>query len=139
MLRPYLMLRRLFAKDAIVAWHRGRPRCDGIESRPVYNADGIEILRCDEADAFADFFLKRRIDWRFTQSPQTAHTSKMVATSTAELPDKGRIYWMWHPESHKHFFGTQITYERYPKSQDEVDEIVQLLGLFVRVYYDPSR
>jgi hypothetical protein len=44
--------------------------------------------------------------------------------------------WMWNPRFYKAVFKTKVTYEAYPESQAEVDEIAVRIG-YRGVLYDP--
>jgi hypothetical protein len=69
-------------------------------------------------------------------TPQSIHVTKILKSmmnETGALPD---LLWMWNPRFYKAVFKTKVTYEAYPESQAEVDEIAARLG-YRRVIYDP--
>jgi hypothetical protein len=50
------------------------------------------------------------------------------------------IFWMPNPANFGRSFNSKMTFEAYPRSQSEVDEILARLRLeFIRVIYDPER
>jgi hypothetical protein len=56
-----------------------------------------------------------------------------MSHETGALPE---LLWMWNPRFYKAVFKTKVTYEAYPESQAEVDEIAARIG-YRRVLYDP--
>ncbi|MFX6933834.1 hypothetical protein ABTH55_18645, partial [Acinetobacter baumannii] len=46
-------------------------------------------------------------------------------------------YWTIHPRYYPTLFKTKIIYEAYPKSQQEVDDMVAKLRMDFSVIYDP--
>src|SRR5262245_61573505 len=52
---------------------------------------------------------------------------------------KDKAFWMWNPQNYGDYFKSRITFESYPISQDEVDEILRRFRLGARVIYDPPR
>lgn len=46
-------------------------------------------------------------------------------------------YWTWNPRYYASRIKTKVFNEAYPQSQDEVDAIVERLGLAISVIYDP--
>ncbi len=147
-------------KNTVVAWHGGPPKidcsADGMERLLTYYREylrGWQLtdgqlspdLVCKYSDLVKAFFMQRGIDDRHIYEPQTAYTKKMVSLVAKGAIDTRRIFWMWHPQNYRDHFGSKITYESYPKNQDDVDDIVRRLQtnarllLGIRVFYDPPR
>jgi hypothetical protein len=141
------------AKDAVVAWHTAdwkswlqRINCPAWDTRAWTFADGaarkkqLEQLAiwCKFAEYYYSFFKIRKISYRFTRYPQTAHTMKMFNLIVGQGTDENRVFWTWNPTNHKGYFNNRITYDSYPESQDEVDEIMRRAGFRFRVIYDPE-
>jgi hypothetical protein len=73
---------------------------------------------------------------QFAYSPQSSHTRKMVWIKYDLSASYRDVFWMWNPRHHVNYFKTRITYEAYPESQDEVDEITRRFRL-PDIIYDP--
>jgi hypothetical protein len=58
-----------------------------------------------------------------------------IFSRTGKIPDN--VYWTWNPRYHARSIATNIVYETYPQSQEEVDAIVARIGLPNAVIYDP--
>ena len=68
--------------------------------------------------------------------PQSFHVRralKNMMDGTGNYPD---VFWTWNPRYYPNLLKTKVTYEAYPESQDEVDEIAAEMFDF-RVIYDP--
>ncbi len=145
-------LQTYVTKNTIVAWHGGPPGIycgtgDVERMRERYRdaptIDGLPApspeLVCKTGELLQAFFKERGIDGRHTYRPQTAYTRKMFDMAVTEALNKRRIFWMWHPQNYGDYFKSTITYESYPTSQDEVDDLITRLRLGIRVFYDPPR
>jgi hypothetical protein len=69
-------------------------------------------------------------------TPQSLHVTKILKSmlnETGALPD---VAWMWNPRFYKNVLKTKVSYEAYPESQAEVDEIAARFR-FGRLIYDP--
>jgi hypothetical protein len=134
-------------KNTIVAWHGGTPKIycgtgDLERLRKSYqDADGSPPpeLICKTGELSEAFFKQRGIKDRHIYKPQTPYTKKMVDMAVREATDKRKIFWMWNPQNYGDYFKSIITYESYPSSQDDVDDIVTRLRLGARIFYDPPR
>jgi hypothetical protein len=137
-------------KNTIVAWHGGGTKVycgpgDIERMRKSYrdapNTDGYlpPELACKTGELSDVFFKQRGIDNRHIYKPQTIYTKKLFDVALREAPNKSKIFWMWNPRNYGDYFRSKITYESYPNSQEEVDEIVRRLRLGVRVFYDPPQ
>jgi hypothetical protein len=128
-------------KSAIVAWH-GAPSAASCNSFFRGNEQAIDFLEtyCDQVQTHARFFAKRGISPGFAYGPQTLHTRNMVKIYLAAAADKRSIFWMWNPKNYRDYFKGRITFESYPASQYEVDEILNRLRLSrsMRAVYDPD-
>jgi hypothetical protein len=142
-------------KDTLVTWH---PRSSGLPDRFEWKSagdDGPRALRtslCDsvpgeyqkyyrKAEALSEDFLRERtlaLDMfgDGLDPPQSNHVRRMLKNmldGTGAFPG---VAWMWNPRFYKNVLKTKITYESYPESQAEVDEIVARFG-FRPVVFDP--
>jgi hypothetical protein len=139
-------------KNTVVAWHGGpeKTSCgpgDLDRMRKNYRDAPAMLpggnvppeLVCQTGELLQAFFKQRGIDDRHTYAPQTAYTKKMVDTVVRGLGDKRKAFWMWNPQNYGDYFKSRITFESYPTSQDEVDEILRRFRLGARVIYDPPR
>jgi hypothetical protein len=151
-------------KNAIVAWHGGPRKIDcspsGLEHLRKYFAENLERLRteykerypqgpesvlspewiCEENELLSLFFRQRGIDDRHIYGPQTPYTKKFVNVAVKQVINKRSAFWMWNPRNYGDYFKSLITFEAYPDSQDEVDEILTRSGFGSgRVFYDPPR
>jgi hypothetical protein len=143
--------RTFLMKDTIVAWHGGpQPwSCRGVNRetlekryqdwsrdpqapKPFPPLDEI----CELAELSATFFKERGVGSRHIHEPQTFGTRKMVRFAQGQTWDKRSILWMWHPRNHGDYFKSIVSYESYPTSQDQVDEILARIGGRVRIFYD---
>jgi hypothetical protein len=156
--------RTYILKDTIVAWHYGWREwspCEdvgyGIEYR---NSDGARRLPnggfCYEyaeqhrevQKAFRSlatpFFARRIIDlqrFNFDRPPMSAHIATILRSKIRDTGTSPNVSWMWNPRYHKSTLRTEVFYEKYPESQDEVDALEQrFLGKHARsnsVLQDP--
>lgn len=145
-------LQTYVTKNTIVAWHGGPSKiycgADDLERVRKHYRDSPTIyglpapppeLVCKTGELSDAFFKQRGIDERHIHKPQTPYTKKMFDMAVRETANKRIIFWMWNPQNYGDYFKSKITYESYPSSQDDVDEIIMRLRLGVRVFYDPPR
>jgi hypothetical protein len=145
-------LKTYVTKNTLVAWHGGPSKAycgaDDLERMRKYYRDAPTVdglpapppeLACKTGELLQAFFKQRGIDDRHIYRPQTAYTQKMFDMAVSEALNKRRIFWMWHPQNYGDHFRSTITFESYPASQDEVDDLVTRLQLGIRVFYDPPR
>jgi hypothetical protein len=145
-------LKTYVTKNTVVAWHGGSQKIycgpGDIERLREYQRNAPTIyglpvpppeLVCKTGELLQAFFKQRGIDDRHIYEPQTAYTKKMFDMAVAEALNKRRIFWMWHPQNYGDYFKSTVTYESYPSSQDDVDDIINRLQLGVRIFYDPPR
>jgi hypothetical protein len=134
-------------RNTIVAWHGGAHRIycgagDIERLRKSYGGAPGTVppeLACQTGELLDAFFRQRGIDTRHIREPQTTYTKKMVNMAAREADNKRKIFWMWHPQNYGDYFKSKVTYESYPNSQDDVDEISSRLRLGARIFYDPPR
>jgi hypothetical protein len=142
--------RTYVASKSVVGWHRGLPSyriCGHDDSSKILfeHTDWYDRMLggdkknevCDTLELAKDFFDKRGIDPGFTNRPQSKYAKDAYAMS--QNADVGKtVLWMWNPRYYRHYFNkTKITYEHYPESQLEVDDIVKSSGVRMRVIFDP--
>jgi len=126
-------------KNTVVAWHAPCVRAP-IGSIKEYSFAEKE-KRCGAMIPASEFFSKRAIDKnqrveQFVYSPQSSYTNKMVRIAYDGALLYQDVFWMWNPRYYKNYFKAKITYESYPESQSEVDEIASKFRL-PNVIYDP--
>jgi hypothetical protein len=141
-------------QKALVAWHGGaraqltKTDCSGqnLEQLKSEYSDrhgpGSESWVdeiCRTSELAEVFFKQRGLEARHIHAPQTAYTKKMVHFFAKQEWDKRKISWMWNPKNHGDYFKNRITYEAYPESQAEVDEILARERMTARMIYDPAR
>ncbi len=126
-------------KNSIVAWHGGPSStyCDrylhgdripmGSSRESVCEALALQII----------FFQKREIKNGYVFKPPTPYTKMVFNMVTKGRGDKSSVFWMWNPKSHGYHFKDRISYEKYPNSQREVDQIIQQFNLGAQVIHDP--
>lgn len=72
----------------------------------------------------------------FEDPPQSSVVREILQNKFGERGDyPANLTWTWHPRYYGSNINTNITYEAYPQSQDEVDAMADWLE--VRVVYDP--
>lgn len=137
-------------KSTIVAWHGTgtRVRCTGGTIELVRSERG-EVRRlaprvrdelrdlCVATRQWDRFFKLRGIDDSYIYEPQPPEIRKLFDAEIERGESGQSIAWMWHPRNYGDYFKIPITYESYPASQKEVDEILSKVGLRVRIIYDP--
>jgi hypothetical protein len=140
-------------KKSIVAWHGTgtRYRCTnnkveivGWERREtrLFSDRSPASLRelCSAIRQMTHFFKERNIDDRHLYEPQPDHIRKLFASAIEHGEAAGKsIVWMWNPRNYGDYFKIPVTYESYPASQEEVDEILSKAGIRARIVYDPPR
>jgi hypothetical protein len=135
-------------KDSIVAWHGGPSQSYCSRVAQVISAersrrrDQIQDAwedYCASTEYIYGFFKRRNIDGRFSFAPLSLHTRKMFDAAFAASGNPN-IFWMLNPANFGRNFNSSVTFEAYPRSQSEVDEILARLRLeFIRVIYDPEQ
>jgi hypothetical protein len=141
----------LVLKDSIVAWHHGRsglPDCSGmklsgdsgpkrLQKSPCPGVPLEQQARYRQVQSLHDrFYAEWTVDPKFEFPPQSFHVRKILKSmldGTGVYPD---VAWMWNPRYYRNVLKTKISYEAYPESQTEVDEIVARFH-FRRVIHDP--
>jgi len=128
-------------KNAIVAWHGGpRPAyCNRLFKGDETAINTLENY-CDKVGSHGEFFTKRGIPGRIIYQPQTAYTRNMVKAYLAGAGDKRSIFWMWNPKNFPDPLKERITFEAYPASQYEVNDLLGMwrLSRGMRAVYDPE-
>jgi hypothetical protein len=149
--------RTVVRKRSIVTWHpphSGLPDCFGMASSGDDDAPKM-LQRSPCADVpeerLAAYERIRALSLAFYQErtlipgaelklglyvPQSFHVRralKNMMDGTGDFPD---VVWMWNPRYYRNLLKTQVIYEAYPESQDEVDEIASQFWAD-RVVYDP--
>ena len=139
--------RTYIKKDSIVAWHYGL--IDDDTCGRVERDHSLTRTQCSTGRSiaqpllFADAFLPKLVaarDRRILKPPMSAYVSRILIgyfEGTGVFRD---VFWTWHPRFSKPLLRTEIEYEAYPESQDELDELAKrLLGAWrrIRIIYDP--
>ncbi|WP_434855581.1 hypothetical protein [Bradyrhizobium sp. HKCCYLS1011] len=136
--------------DALVAWRDPlagladctslkTPRDDGpkrVESVPCPDATSAELHKYEAAVSAVDGFYSERVaDPKFERPPISFDIRRSVVQLYRETGVYPKVTWTLSPR-YNGAFRTNIFYEAYPKSQEEVDAIAARLHLG-RVIYDP--
>ena len=79
---------------------------------------------------------RRGIKDDFTRQPQTRWTRRMLHAMRREAVDKRSVSWMWHAENFGSCFKSKITFQSFPRSQQQVNQWLGNLGP-ITVVYDP--
>src|SRR5262252_63180 len=123
-------------KNTVVAWHA--PCASG----PIREYSFAEKeKRCRAMIPANEFVSKRAIGKnrrveQFVYSPQSSYTKKMVLIAYDGSLFNRDVFWMWNPRYYRLYLKAKITYESYPESQSEVDEITSKFHL-PNIIYDP--
>ena len=141
-------------KNSLVTWHHilsGFPDCfemksydDGpttVQSAPCPAVPEERLTRHRHAEELSLKYYRERTLYPSMfgtgfAAPQSLHVRralKNMLDGTGAFPE---VSWMWNPRYYKNVFKTNVTYEAYPESQAEADEIAARLGIR-RVIYDP--
>jgi hypothetical protein len=143
--------RTFVLKDSIVAWHNwasGLPDCPAFE--PVQDGGPSRLTNepCPEVPleararflaikaAHQKFYAERVIDPDFIFPPESVYVRRALKNMLGGRGIFPNVVWTWNPRFYKSTVKTQITFEAYPKSQDEVDTLAAKFRLG-RVIYDP--
>lgn len=136
-------------KGALVAWGvmRRYPDHDCVGFREGIGELGpfLTSVQCVPADAderpteriWSGFYRDRIAGPAFTDPPESRFVRRALMNlfrSTGEYPV---VLWTWNPRHHASAIKTRVVYQHYPDSQQEVDTMVQRLGIARRVIYDP--
>jgi len=161
-LRDFLLAveRAYVMKDSIVAWHDSTMGpdydCHEIETVRTPYGDQQELRRSLCSDVINSganldqYWQIRRMMGAFARrrmyvdlhgsAPQSVHIRRELLRrykGTGQYPD---VLWMWHPRNYKTAIKTQITYEAYPETQEEVDVLtLRYFGKYAPrlILYDP--
>ena len=138
-------------RDTIVAWHpwvSGLPDCSQMKVSDDGGPKSLEKWPCPDVPLeqqagyqqvralHEKFYTERTVDRKFKFPPQSFHVRKVLKNmldGTGTYPD---VAWMWNPRFYKNVLKTKVSYEAYPESQDEVDEIAARFH-FRRMIFDP--
>jgi hypothetical protein len=141
-------------KKTVVAWHGTgtRVRCtvQGMEVTRNGRVQGRKWFpegkvppdlaeRCEAARLWDAFFQQRGISDSHLYEPQPLDIRKRFHLNISQGGQGMGIFWMWHPRNYRDYFKIPITYEAYPGSQEEVDQILAHAALRLQVFYDPPR
>ncbi len=137
-------------RNSIVAWHEGTAGADFdcIETAAVETPYGRhrQLTRsvCKRFLVGEDASVKRHrqvqemettLYWKRTKSgqfrgaPQSIHIRRKLLQhydATGRYPE---VMWMWNPRHYKSELKSQVTYEAYPQTQEEVDRLAARFGL----------
>ncbi len=138
-------------KDALVAWINhatgpdncinffydkgdlGAPR---LQEMPC-NFPNLDSRTRELVQLKKKFYKERALSW-MEEPPESISVRRILIRmffKRDKIPDN--VYWTWNPRYHARATATNIVYETYPQSQEELDAIAAQLGLTVSVIYDP--
>ncbi|WP_315777039.1 MULTISPECIES: hypothetical protein [unclassified Bradyrhizobium] len=141
-------------RDGLVAW---RPRmvdgfCLGFRTARDGGLPRFDIGHCrstspaeslsQELDTIyatrRKFMSLRVVNRQFEEPPESIYIRRTLSNINRSNPNGlAGLMWTWHPRYHQSSVATEIVYERYPESQEEVAALAQQLPFDVRVIYDP--
>ncbi|MGJ5102519.1 hypothetical protein ACQR2D_28970 [Bradyrhizobium sp. HKCCYLRH2057] len=138
-------------KDTLVAWHypQGLELCTYLEAPRDGEPKKVQRGPCRQGGehgftyerTFTEFFKDRAVKPPLSLPTDSLYVRRIVRNLYAESGVFRDVMWTLHPRYYPSLFKTKITYEAYPESQDEVDDMVKRLGLSagrsVKVIYDP--
>lgn len=137
--RTYVM------RDSIVAWHFGQ--VDNDTCGRVDRGKGLTRTVCSTGRSvtpprlFAAAFLPERVtarDERILEPPMSAYVRRILVgyfEGTGVFRD---IFWTWHPRYYKSLLRTEIEYQGYPESQEQLDDLLDKhLSRRLKFIYDP--
>jgi hypothetical protein len=134
-------------KDALVAWHHGWSEgrmCDEIHPRTkrlTRTWCGVDYH--PELRKLGDAFFPKRVvilqNFGLDHPPQSVQMAKVLRSRFEGTGTYPSVVWMWNPRYYRSTLKTDITYESYPTSQDEVDELsVRYFGPgALQILHDP--
>lgn len=136
-------------KRTVVAWHGDGfwASCDG-ETIQIIRGErrggAVPVTaelqeKCDAIRQHNSFFKHRSIDDKHIHEPPSRDIRQRFYLTMSQGGQGRSIFWMWHPSNHRDHFKIPITYEAYPASQEEVDEILRSAGFRAQVFYDLPR
>jgi hypothetical protein len=143
-------------KGTLVAWHNpvsgdpSSPLCSFLETPRDGGPQRLRRGPCNKDAAFGDraaysthfpaeteFYKGRVIDPLFDAPPDSRYVRRIVTGFYKERGVYRDIGWTIHPRYYPRWFKTNIFYEAYPESQEEVDGMLARLGVGWKVIYDP--
>jgi hypothetical protein len=143
--------RAFVRRHSLVVFHNtvsGLPDCfqfetsrdDGpptLQSSPCSNVPVEAKARHAYVVELQERFFKERTAGSGFDPPESTHVRRVLKN----MLDQTGVYpthvgWMWNPRYYPSVLKTKITYEAYPESQDEVDELVARYH-FRKVIFDP--
>lgn len=137
-------------KNSLVAWHSpiGPYLCPLLRQAKDGGPRRLEKDVCPDAPAnlrstyeyykelYRWFYEPRAIASTFEDPPQSIIVRRILKNKFGEWGEyPPNLMWTWNPRYHASQIKTEISYEAYPQSQDEVDALARRFQ--VRVVYDP--
>jgi hypothetical protein len=83
-----------------------------------------------------EFCDKRTIDRQYGMPPQSSYMRKYLKALFEQTGEVPGVLWMWNPRFYRSAVKTEISYEDYPDSQSEVDELAARFHLGP-IIFDP--
>lgn len=133
-------------KGTLVAWHypRGDELCTFLTAPRDGEPRKLQRGPCQQngkdgytySPMLIQFFNNRAVNPPISFPPDSLYVRMIVRNLYAETAVFHDIMWTLHPRSYPRLFKTNIFYEAYPESQDEVDSMRARLGVKTRVIYD---
>jgi hypothetical protein len=147
--------RAYVTRGSIVAWHFPSSKDGKIcnEVRPGLDGVRLQAMPCKDAkprfkDDFAAMertvqsFLNTRVKTPGSfdfNPPQSTYVRRFLLSKFEDAGVLPSMAWTWNPRYYAPLLKTDIEYEAYPKSQDELDDIAKHFGLKAGsiIVYDP--
>jgi hypothetical protein len=135
--------------DAIVAWNlsRGANDCfafvdSGNRTAPWFvnecTSGSGQLARDPLSARKKRFYARRTFDNLFEEPPQSVAVRRILKRKfdqTGVYPRE--FFWTWNPRNYASVYKTKMDYEAYPKSQDELNALLEKLQISYPVIYDP--
>jgi hypothetical protein len=145
--------RTYVVKGSIVAWHDttfGAFDCSNVVKVETPYGDQWQLVRSPcakylqgdqtafwQAEAMRrNFHARRTIKGQIHDTPQSIYVRKALVWIYGTSGKYPELLWMWNPRYFKAALKTQVTYEAYPETQEEVDNLARRFGIG-RILHDP--
>lgn len=136
-------------RNTLVAWHHATAAylCPSLEQAIDGGPKRLEKNTCSDAPPnyksaykyykeLDDWFFSMRTVGPFEDPPESVIVRKILRNWFGERGTyPPNLLWTWNPRYYASTIKTNVIYEAYPQSQDEIDALAGRLG--VRVIYDP--
>jgi hypothetical protein len=138
-------------KNSIVAWTQAiePPWCASLTAAKNDGPKRLEIAPCSDApreyqegykrfqDMIGSFYAERGAGPAVEWPPQSVFVRKILRRQFEGTGTVPSSYWTWNPRHYARAIKTQVSYEAYPQTQEELDAIAAQIRLYRPVICDP--